>query len=165
LFTRHVSGCIIVANTSNPDSIKKAQIWKEHFDEKTKVKDEPTIPCTLFINHDLPIKLPTKKQGSAKQMKACKSNELIIDSERNVRTEDHPVESDLATPVKTKEFISTPELLPITKKQALMDQFYDKCSNNKRRINATKGMLPSPEHYSMVNENKLSDYEKLANIE
>jgi len=46
-----------------------------------------------------------------------------------------------------------------------MDQFYDKCSNNKRRINATKGMLPSPEHYSMVNENKLSDYEKLANIE
>ena len=101
-------------------------------------------------------------------MKACKSNEdnqLIIDSERNVRTEDHPVESDLATPVKTKEFISTPELLPITKKQALMDQFYDKCSNNKRRINATKGMLPSPEHYSMVNENKLSDYEKLANIE
>ena len=55
LFTRHVSGCIIVANTSNPDSIKKAQIWKEYFDEKTKVKDEPTIPCTLFINHDKPV--------------------------------------------------------------------------------------------------------------
>jgi len=52
LYTRHVSGCIVVANTSNPDSIVKASLWKEQFDKITKVKDEPSIPCTLFINHD-----------------------------------------------------------------------------------------------------------------
>ena len=52
LFTRHVSGCIVVANTSNPASITKAAQWKEQFDQQTKVYDEPSIPCTLFINHD-----------------------------------------------------------------------------------------------------------------
>ena len=55
LYTRHVSGCIVVANSSNPDSIAKAAVWKEQFDKITKVKDEPSIPCTLFINHDIPI--------------------------------------------------------------------------------------------------------------
>ena len=53
LYTRNVSGCIIMANTSNPVSIKKAYAWKEHFDKMTKVKDEPPVPCTLFINHDV----------------------------------------------------------------------------------------------------------------
>ena len=52
MYTRHVSGCIVVANTSNPASITKAAQWKEQFDKMTKVKDEPSIPCTLFINHD-----------------------------------------------------------------------------------------------------------------
>ena len=53
LFTRNVSGCIVIANTSNPDSIVKAQKWKETFDKITKVKNEPSLPCTLFINHDI----------------------------------------------------------------------------------------------------------------
>lgn len=44
-----------MANTSNPDSIAKAAAWKRYFDKITKVKDEPSIPCTLFINHDIPI--------------------------------------------------------------------------------------------------------------
>jgi|TARA_B110001450_G_C17637246_1_gene487709 hypothetical protein len=47
-----------VANTSNPDSIVKAAKWKKQFDKITKVKDEPSIPCTLFINHDIPISNP-----------------------------------------------------------------------------------------------------------
>jgi hypothetical protein len=44
-----------VANTSNPSSIAKAAQWKEQFDKITKIKDEPSIPCTLFINHDVRI--------------------------------------------------------------------------------------------------------------
>jgi hypothetical protein len=52
LYTRHVSGCIVVANTSNPESIKRAIKWKRCFDEKTKIQNEPSIPCSLFINHD-----------------------------------------------------------------------------------------------------------------
>ena len=55
LFPRHVSGCIIVANTSTPDNIRKALNWKRCFDERTKIKNESSIPCTLFINHDVPI--------------------------------------------------------------------------------------------------------------
>lgn len=41
-----------MANTSNPSSIIKAAKWKEQFDKMTKAQDEPSIPCTLFINHD-----------------------------------------------------------------------------------------------------------------
>ena len=52
LYTRHVSGCIIVANTSNPKSLERAFRWKEVFDKKTKVPDEPPVPATIFINHD-----------------------------------------------------------------------------------------------------------------
>ena len=52
LYTRHVSGCIIVANTSNPKSLERAYRWKEVFDKKTKVPDEPPVPATIFINHD-----------------------------------------------------------------------------------------------------------------
>jgi hypothetical protein len=52
-----------VANTSNPGSISKAARWKEQFDAMTKVEDEPSIPCTLFINHDSQVEdlqeLPT----------------------------------------------------------------------------------------------------------
>ena len=52
LYTRHCSGCVIVANTSNPRSIENAYRWKDFFDKKTKVPNEPPIPSTLFINHD-----------------------------------------------------------------------------------------------------------------
>ena len=52
LYTRHCSGCVIVANTSNPRSLEQAHRWKEFFDKKTKVPNEPSIPATLFINHD-----------------------------------------------------------------------------------------------------------------
>jgi hypothetical protein len=52
LYTRHVSGCIIVASTSNPKSLERAYRWKEVFDKKTKVPDEPSVPTTIFINHD-----------------------------------------------------------------------------------------------------------------
>ena len=52
LHTRHVSGCIIVASTSNPKSLERAFRWKEVFDKKTKVPDEPPVPATIFINHD-----------------------------------------------------------------------------------------------------------------
>lgn len=55
LYTRHVSGCIIVANTSNPKSLERAHKWKEMFDLRTKVSDEPGVPCTIFINHDIPL--------------------------------------------------------------------------------------------------------------
>jgi len=53
LFIRHVSGCIIVAKTSNPKSLQRAHRWKEIFDKKTKVNGEPSIPACLFINHDI----------------------------------------------------------------------------------------------------------------
>jgi hypothetical protein len=56
LYTRHVSGCIIVANTSNPKSLERAHKWKEMFDLKTKVPNEPPIPATIFINHDACVK-------------------------------------------------------------------------------------------------------------
>ena len=56
LYTRNVSGCIIVANTSNPKSIKRAIRWKQQFDRTTKIPDEPSIPCTIFINHDKTMK-------------------------------------------------------------------------------------------------------------
>ena len=52
LYTRHVSGCVIVANTSNPRSLELAHRWKGFFDKKTKTPNEPSIPATLFINHD-----------------------------------------------------------------------------------------------------------------
>jgi len=51
LFTRHTAGCIVVANTINLQTIKKAPEWKKMFDQTTKVADEPSYPCTLFINH------------------------------------------------------------------------------------------------------------------
>jgi hypothetical protein len=41
-----------VANTSNPKSLERAARWKDIFDKKTKVPDEPSIPATIFINHD-----------------------------------------------------------------------------------------------------------------
>lgn len=53
LCIRHVSGCIIVANTSNPKSLERACKWKKLFDQKTKTSDESPIPATLFINHDI----------------------------------------------------------------------------------------------------------------
>ena len=52
LYIRHVSGCIIVCNTSNSKSIENAYRWKEEFDKRTKLPDEPGLPCCLFINHD-----------------------------------------------------------------------------------------------------------------
>jgi hypothetical protein len=41
-----------VASTSNPKSLERAYRWKEVFDKKTKVPDEPSVPTTIFINHD-----------------------------------------------------------------------------------------------------------------
>ena len=41
-----------MASTSNPKSLERAFRWKEVFDKKTKVPDEPSIPATIFINHD-----------------------------------------------------------------------------------------------------------------
>jgi hypothetical protein len=41
-----------VASTSNRKSLERAYRWKEVFDKKTKVPDEPPVPTTIFINHD-----------------------------------------------------------------------------------------------------------------
>lgn len=35
LFTRHSAGCIVVANSDNLQSIKKAHQWKKGFDQST----------------------------------------------------------------------------------------------------------------------------------
>jgi hypothetical protein len=80
LFTRHVSGCIVVANTSNPASITKAAKWKEQFDKMTKVKDEPSIPCTLFINHDIKDQ---KVRGSfvKKSIKIISDDRFVFENE------------------------------------------------------------------------------------
>ena len=32
-------------------TLKKSANWRIKFDQKTKVKDEPSYPSTLFINH------------------------------------------------------------------------------------------------------------------
>lgn len=52
LYIRRVSGCIIVANTSNVKSLERAHKWKEFFDKKTKIPNEPVVPAAIFINHD-----------------------------------------------------------------------------------------------------------------
>ena len=41
-----------MASTSNPKSLERAYRWKEVFDKRTKVADEPSVPATIFINHD-----------------------------------------------------------------------------------------------------------------
>jgi hypothetical protein len=41
-----------VANTSNTKSLERAYKWKEFFDKKTKIPNEPVIPAAIFINHD-----------------------------------------------------------------------------------------------------------------
>ena len=52
LYIRRVSGCIIVANASTTKSLERAYKWKEFFDKKTKIPNEPVIPAAIFINHD-----------------------------------------------------------------------------------------------------------------
>ena len=52
LYIRNISGCIIVANSSNSKSMERAQRWKDYFDKKTKIPNEPNVPACLFINHD-----------------------------------------------------------------------------------------------------------------
>lgn len=52
MYIRHAAGCIIVANTSNKKSLERAYRWKEYFEKKTKIPNEPCVPATLFINHD-----------------------------------------------------------------------------------------------------------------
>lgn len=69
LFVRHVSGCIIVANTSNPKSIERAYKWKMMFDKMTKIPDEPSVPATLFINHDLKHGIPKEPSIKESQFK------------------------------------------------------------------------------------------------
>ena len=52
LYIRNISGCIIVANSTNYKSLERAQRWKDYFDKKTKIPNEPNVPACLFINHD-----------------------------------------------------------------------------------------------------------------
>ena len=52
LYIRHVAGCVIVANTSNPRSLELAYRWKDFFEKKTKIPNEAAVPICLFINHD-----------------------------------------------------------------------------------------------------------------
>ena len=52
LYIRNISGCIIVANSTNSKSMERAQRWKDYFDKKTKIPNEPNVPACLFINHD-----------------------------------------------------------------------------------------------------------------
>ena len=51
LFTRHAAGCIVVAYTSNLETLRKAEYWKKYYDLKTKVVNDLSYPSVLFINH------------------------------------------------------------------------------------------------------------------
>jgi hypothetical protein len=46
-----------------------------------------------------------------------------------------------------------------------MEEYYERHSNNKRRLANKKGILQAPLHFSKVDNSKLKDFEKQANVE
>ena len=79
----------------------------------------------------------------------------------------HLLEKDF-TPLAVKEsdphHCQTPIMLPESKK-SLMDNYYEKHSDNKRKIAAQRGILEAPHHYSKVEHKMKDELEKLANCE
>ena len=63
-----------------------------------------------------------------------------------------------------KHQVTTPEILPISKKQK-MHRYYEEFSNNKRSSRGAKKLLPQPKHQSVVQSDRQNEFEKLANVE
>ena len=71
-----------MASTSNPASITKAAKWKVQFDKMTKVQDEPSIPCTLFINHDSKDTNPSARESFNLSSEDCLVHNSSIKGEK-----------------------------------------------------------------------------------
>ena len=69
-----------MANTSNPKSLEKAYRWKEVFDKKTKVPDEPPVPATIFINHDHVSSMRKPSHPNGMMSKVCDDD--VVSAER-----------------------------------------------------------------------------------
>lgn len=74
--------------------MERAHKWKEMFEKKTKVPDEPSVPATIFINHDIEL---NKDTNVIREYKKIEEDDYVISPERTYShsdTEDQAIKKD-----------------------------------------------------------------------